>query len=90
MELCFLFRRKNKLQIEEADQNNNINMETLGHSKKNKPRKIHRRSSKKKRNTMKLKSFRMRPNMQLTIALVCDNLEITESDFIRESISNQL
>ena len=44
----------------------------------------------KKRNTMKLKSFRMRPNMQLTIALVCDNLEITESDFIRESISNQL
>ena len=44
----------------------------------------------KKRNTMKLKSFRMRPNTQLTIALVCDNLEITESDFIRESISNQL
>ena len=44
----------------------------------------------KKRNTMKLKSFRMRRNMQLTIALVCDNLEITESDFIRESISNQL
>ena len=44
----------------------------------------------KKRNTMKLKSFRMRPNMQLTIALVCDNLEITESDFIRESIDNQL
>ena len=44
---------------------------------------------KKKRGSMKLKSFRLRPDMNLKIALVCDTLEITESDFIRESISNQ-
>ena len=44
---------------------------------------------KNKRNSMKLKSFRLLPSMNLKIALVCDNLEMTQSDFIRESISNQ-
>ena len=44
----------------------------------------------RKRDNLKLKSFRVGPDIDLRIQLVCDNLEITESDFIRESISNQL
>jgi hypothetical protein len=44
---------------------------------------------KNKRNSMKQKCFRLLPSMNLKIALVCDNLEMTQSDFIRESISNE-
>ena len=36
------------------------------------------------------KSFRVKPDLRLKIALACDSLDITESDFIRESIQNQL
>ncbi len=43
-----------------------------------------------KRHSMKLKSFRLLPDMNSEIALVCDNLNISESDFIRESIFNEL
>ena len=36
------------------------------------------------------KSFRVKPDLRLKIALACDTLDMTESDFIRESIQNQL
>ena len=44
----------------------------------------------RKRDNLKLKSFRVRPSVDLRIALVCETLDKTESDFIRESIDNQL
>jgi predicted DNA-binding protein len=44
----------------------------------------------RKRDNLKLKSFRVRPDVDLRIALVCETLDKTESDFIRESIDNQL
>ena len=44
----------------------------------------------RKRDNLKLKSFRVRPSVDMRIALVCETLDKTESDFIRESIDNQL
>ena len=44
----------------------------------------------RKRDNLKLKYFRVRPSVDMRIALVCETLDKTESEFFRESIDNQL
>ena len=36
------------------------------------------------------KSFRVKPDLRLQIALASNTLDMTESDFIRECINNQI